>query len=103
MCIRDRTNLGRLLTAGAKVILRLPIIPGENDDEQSIAGLIHAIKKQDLLSDVHLMPYNRLAEAKYQSIGEPYPLQNLESPTPETLARIKERFEDAGYTVKIGG
>lgn len=62
------TNLKRLLDEKANVIVRIPIIPGINDNEADIAAI------RDFLSPyavrrIELLPYHRLGENKYRALG----------------------------------
>jgi hypothetical protein len=48
------------------------------------------------------MPYNRLAEADYESVGCAYSLVGLEPPS-DARAACKERLEVLGLTARVGG
>ena len=61
-------NLTKLLDLGADVIVRIPIIPGINDNEADITAI------RDFLSPyavrrIELLPYHRLGENKYRALG----------------------------------
>jgi pyruvate formate lyase activating enzyme len=96
-------NLARLLDAGAEVILRVPIIPTQNADDGFLSDLVSYVSDRPALSEVHLMPYNRLAEPKYEAIGMTYALRDLEQPADAVLEAVKRRLEAAGKVVRIGG
>ena len=100
---RILANLARLLENRAKVILRVPIIPGQNDQERLISRLAEWIGGHDGLQEIHLMPYNRLAESKYAAVGLEYSLQGLQPPAEEEIQGFKERLEESGLTVRVGG
>ena len=50
---------------------------------------------------VHIMPYHRYGESKYESIGMTYSLHDLGENTAEMLARAREIFEGAGLAVEV--
>ncbi len=64
-------NLRRLAENGARVIVRVPCIPGLNDDPANIAATA-AFTRQVGLDGIHLLPYNSSAGAKYQWLGRDY-------------------------------
>lgn len=76
-------NLRRLCAElprrGGKVIVRLPLVPGYNDDEEN---LIASARFADGLAgkpELNLLPYHNLGESKYEMIGADYPLGEAES------------------------
>ena len=61
-------NLAILKQSGKKHILRTPLIPGITDTDENLRAI--AILAGD--SRVELLPYNRLAGAKYKSVGRTF-------------------------------
>jgi pyruvate formate lyase activating enzyme len=100
---RILANLDRLLGAGAPVILRVPIIPTQNADDGFPAEMVAYVSERAALREIHLMPYNPLAQAKYETLGRGYELQGLQEPPEEMLRALKARLEAADKTVRIGG
>jgi hypothetical protein len=49
------------------------------------------------------MPYNKLAESKYRSIGRSYSLQGLQPPPEDAVEGHRAALERAGITVRVGG
>lgn len=100
---RILSNLGRLLAAGARVTLRLPIIPSQNGDDHSLARLVTWLASMDGLREVHLMPYNGLARSKFAGLGMRYRLSQVRPPTDELLTRLRAQLEARGKQVRVGG
>jgi pyruvate formate lyase activating enzyme len=80
------SNLRRLSAAGAQIIVRIPLIPGVNDDAQNLhltqqflASLPHAV-------GVEVLPYHDIAQAKYAALDLVYRLPALTSPSVERVA-----------------
>ena len=93
-------NLRRLHGAGARILLRCPIIPGYNDREghfEAIAALMESLPK---LEGVELMPYHALGESKLARFGlDPETRTQAEAPSPEAVAGWIRRLEAHGARV----
>ena len=62
-------NLQLLDQLGAKVILRCPIIPGQNDTAEHIQGIGAVAAAHSCIAQVHLEPYHRLGTDKAVQLG----------------------------------
>ncbi len=78
-------NLRRLSALGAKCIVRIPLIPGINDDEQNLLESGAFLASLPRLEGVELMGYHDMAQAKYQALGRPYTLAETEPPSSAEL------------------
>lgn len=88
---------------GRKTVFRVPIIPGYNDDEENIKGIAAFVSSLDSTGEVHLIPYHRLGESKYTSLGKEYPLAHLKTLDKDSL-RVQSRIiEEYGLKVQLGG
>ncbi|MCL2056470.1 MAG: glycyl-radical enzyme activating protein [Oscillospiraceae bacterium] len=65
------------LREGRGVVLRVPLIPGYTDAPEDVAE-VYRFAAQTGIREVHLLPYNTSAPAKYQWLSLPYPLGLLE-------------------------
>lgn len=63
------SNLKLLDALGAEVILRCPIIPGQNDDPGHIHGIGAVAAAHPCVKQVHLEPYHRLGIGKATQLG----------------------------------
>ena len=101
---RILNNADFLLENGAGIIFRIPVLPGINTSEEELGAFNSFLRERiDMLSEVHLLPYHRIAEHKYKRLNMPLPPENLEEPSPEFLEVLKTKFETTGLKVKIGG
>lgn len=96
-------NLQMLSERGHDIFLRVPIVPGVNDDDENIrqigtfaAGLPH-------LNRVDILPYHRAASNKYERLNRVYELPETRPPSNERLAEIAHILRGLGLHVKIGG
>ncbi|MGI6199376.1 MAG: glycyl-radical enzyme activating protein [Christensenellales bacterium] len=99
--VRILENLRRLCEV-ASVRLRLPIIPGCNDDEENLTATADFAAGLRLRS-VHLLPYHATGSYKYGKMHRAYALEGIQPPTDETMARIAQLFAAHGVTTMIGG
>lgn len=94
------SNLADLAAvARAKIVLRVPLIPGFTDDEENVRG-IAAIAGAHELSSVQIQPYHPLGRDKYEQIGRMPP----PDPAPlaaEDVARALAIFTDAGLEADV--
>jgi pyruvate formate lyase activating enzyme len=98
-CARILKNLERLLGGGARVWVRIPVIPGFNADEPSMRAIAARLAGLQGFEKIELMPYHRLGLGKYESLGRVCSTAELVPPVPEELAAISGLFAARGLTV----
>ena len=59
--------------------------------------------KETGLREVFLLPYHKMASAKYARMGLPYTLLGLENPTAAHMEELRARFAREGFETHIGG
>ncbi|MDR3644449.1 MAG: glycyl-radical enzyme activating protein [Clostridia bacterium] len=92
-------NLRLLILSGHRFIIRIPVIPGVNDNVQAMGMTASLLRQADSLERVELLKYNRMAGAKYPLIGKEYEFScEAESPPLETFQKI---FEQEGLRAFI--
>ena len=84
---RIHENLKRLDESehAFSLIVRMPVIPGCNDQADNIKALAEHCRGLKKLTQVQLLPYHRLGMETYRRMGLPYPLDGIDIPTPETM------------------
>ena len=96
-------NMKRLASANRTIIVRLPIVPGVNDDDENLeatgrfAALLGVVRRLDLL------PYNRGGRDKSARLTGELELLEVAPPGDERLTAMAERLRSFGITVGIGG
>lgn len=90
-------NVRRLSELDVPLLIRIPVIPGLNDDEENIVATARFVK-EELPSAVglELLPYHNLGATKYAALGIQYQLNHIKSPTDEQMARLKELVRESG-------
>lgn len=95
-------NLKKLAARNSKIWIRIPLIPGINDDEQNIkqtGAFIAALN----LRDVFLLPYHNIAMDKYTRLDRTYRLQDIRPLSNTQANAIAQRLKAFGLNVKVGG
>jgi pyruvate formate lyase activating enzyme len=76
-------NARRVAMAGRGLLLRVPVVPGFNDDEASLETILEFAA--ELNAPVAFIAYHRLAAAKYRRLGREYPMSRTAEPSAERL------------------
>lgn len=84
-------NLAKLLETGAVVVVRVPVVPGANDDRQSISALAAFVARNLRVRRVELLPAHALGAHKYAA---------LDLARPALTPPGQERLEQAAAAVK---
>ena len=75
-------NIRTAALAGVPMVVRTPVVPGYNDDEENILGTGEFLRDNagEVLLQYQLLPYRKLGTEKYASLGAPYPMGEYEAP-----------------------
>jgi pyruvate formate lyase activating enzyme len=95
-------NLRWLSHTGHHLILRLPIIPGINDDEENLRAMGAFAADLPRLERVDLLPYHRIGRDKYQRLGKPCPMPETEPPSEARMAEIAQILGSFGVEIRQG-
>ncbi|MBN1218598.1 MAG: glycyl-radical enzyme activating protein [Anaerolineae bacterium] len=95
-------NLQLLSQAGHHLIVRLPIVPGINDDQQNIWQIGAFVAALPQAHPIELLPYHHIGTDKYRRLHKSYQLVNLQPPSVERMSQIAEVFRKFNLHVKIG-
>ena len=96
-------NLQLLSGSGADVWIRLPLIPGFNDDDANIDATGAFVAALPNLHPIFVLPYHGIAEGKNNRLGAIESFNSFCPPDSEKLDAVQERLESRGLEVTIGG
>ncbi len=88
-------NLYFLAAKKAPVWLRVPLISGFNDDDQTIEKII-GLAGEIPDAKLFFLPYHQWGSGKYAGLGREYPMENKAAVPPERLESIASRCASAG-------
>jgi len=89
-------NLKFLCENGAKIVLRIPIIPGINDTDEHFKALSYISNQYKSIEKVEVMPYHNWGEHKYQEIGLKKSDHKFETVSKEKVEQWVSRLKDMG-------
>lgn len=92
-------NITRLISDGANVQVRIPLIPHFNTDADSILEICKHLKTIGI-GEVELLPFHRLGSAKYEALGLDYQYKNYELLSEDKLDEIIKQYSKY-FKVKI--
>lgn len=96
-------NIRRLCRAGREVVIRVPIIPGFNDDQANIKATGRFAASLCGVERIDILPYNRGGNEKAKRLAAGIDLVQIETPTDKKMRSIAAKFRSRGFKVKIGG
>ncbi len=96
-------NLRALDAAGARLWLRVPVIPGVNDDVGAREGFVALLGTLRRRYPVWLLPYHETAAAKYARLGRVYGFRAPSTRAAEGVAALAVALRAVGHDVRIGG
>jgi len=96
-------NLEWLGRRSVPVVVRLPLIPGINDDPDNLEQTGRLAARLPVVREVHLLPFHPSARAKHGRLGRPDPMAGIIAPSAEAVARAAECLQRLGLTVRVGG
>jgi pyruvate formate lyase activating enzyme len=86
---RILANLERVGHGETPVYIRVPIIPGFNDDPREVEAIGRLAERLPAVQEVELLRYHGLGEGKYVSLGLSCPTHGLKPPTDEQMETLK--------------
>jgi pyruvate formate lyase activating enzyme len=96
-------NLQAVSQLGHNILLRVPIIPGINDDDENMheTGVFAAALPS--LDRVDLLPYHHTGVEKYNRFNRLYALPEARPPSDERMDELAETLRGFGLQARIGG
>jgi len=97
------SNLELLAAHGARIHIRIPVIPGINSDDENIERTGSFVSSLPGVHEISLLPYHSAAEGKYGRLDMDYCLRNVMPPSELAVETVAKRLERFGFQVKTGG
>ena len=87
-----------------ELIIRVPVIPTFNDSPEEIRDIARFADKLPGVKQIHLLPYHRLGQDKYEGLGREYLMKDILPPQAAHMEMLKRVVEqNSRLTCIIGG
>lgn len=96
-------NLRRLAQWENEVVLRIPLIPGVNDDLENVRSSGEFLESLPRIHEVHVLPYHTGGEGKYGRLGRTYELSSMNPPDHESIIQAIAELRRYVPSVVVGG
>jgi len=95
-------NLKRLDSIGKPMFIRVPVIPGYTDSDETLEAIATLLGSLKSVERVDIMAVHEFGKVKYEQLGMEYKL-NVQAIPPERQEKIKALFEAHGLKTQLGG
>ena len=98
-------NARKIAASGqTRLVIRVPVIPGFNDTPEEIADIARFADKLPGVDKIHLLPYHRLGQDKYEGLGREYLMKDALPPENAHMEMLKKVVTHVSkLTCQIGG
>ena len=98
-------NARKVAASGmTELSIRVPVIPTFNDTPEEIRDIAWFADKLPGVKRIHLLPYHRLGQDKYEGLGREYLMKDILPPTNEHMEMLKRVVtENSSLICQIGG
>lgn len=97
-------NLGKLLKNEANVEVRIPVVPGVNNDKKQTELFLNFFKGfSEKIPLIHLLPYHEIGDNKYKNLSLENRMKKVKPENGQDIELFKKRLEAIGMKVGIGG
>ncbi|MGX8700715.1 glycyl-radical enzyme activating protein [Caproiciproducens sp.] len=92
----------------AQMVIRIPVIPGINDSEENLKATADFIRLEvgGSVRQLQLLPFRLLGTDKYEALGIPYPMADVDPPNPDeylkNVRKIAEKLRSYGVPAMAG-
>lgn len=98
-------NAKKIADSGqTELIIRVPVIPAFNNKVEDIREIARFAETLRGVKKIHLLPYHRLGQDKYEGLGRTYGMEGILPPHMEEMEELKRAVEQvSGLSCQIGG
>lgn len=97
-------NARKIAESGmVNLTIRVPVIPTFNATPKEIYDIAMFAASLPGVERLHLLPYHRLGQGKYEGLGRPYALEGIEPIPNDYMKELLEVAKKSGLQCQIGG
>ena len=101
-CERILKNLQMARAMDKEVVLRFPMIPGVNNDPETLAAIVETAKA-NRIRDINILPFHKMGSGKWRALGRTYVVEDKPEPTDEEILYVKNTLLEGGLHATVGG
>lgn len=94
-------NFDLVAASGVPVVVRTPVIPGFNDNVDAIADIADLVATRLPGGILHLLPYHRYGQQKYDMLGLEYNMEAVDRPSQEFMEGARKIVESRGLVCEV--
>jgi pyruvate formate lyase activating enzyme len=96
-------NLKRLSSVGKEIWVRVPLVPGVNDDEENMRRTADFLRPLPNIKRVSVLPYHKGGCEKYTNLGKGAGFRAFEPPSEERVGAVLGLLSSRKFQVRRGG
>ncbi|MBQ8164917.1 MAG: glycyl-radical enzyme activating protein [Clostridia bacterium] len=96
-------NARKIAERAKELIIRVPVIPTFNNTPEEIRAISEFAASLPNVKELHLLPYHRLGQDKYEGLGRKYLLDGIEPLNNDDMLPLLAVAEKSGLKCQIGG
>ncbi len=96
-------NAQRIAQTGTNLIIRVPVVPSFNHTREEIKAIAVFAGSLPGVRELHLLPYHRLGQDKYEGLGRTYSMAHIVPPENEYMNGLLEAAMESGLQCQLGG
>jgi pyruvate formate lyase activating enzyme len=96
-------NLKRLSSVGKEIWVRVPLVPGVNDDEENMRRTADFLRPLPNIKRVSVLPYHKGGCEKYTNLGKGAGFRTFEPPSEERVGAVLGLLSSRKFQVRRGG
>lgn len=96
-------NARKFAELGVDLTIRVPVIPTFNNTPEEIRDIAEFAATLPGVERLHLLPYHRLGQGKYESLGREYTMMGIEPMERAYVEMLLAEAKKSGLHCQIGG
>lgn len=96
-------NAKKIAKSSTELIIRVPVVPSFNDTPEEIRDIARFAAGLPGVEQLHLLPYHRLGQDKYDGLNRQYLMGDVLPPSMEHMEELLAEVTKAGLKGQIGG
>ena len=96
-------NICSLSKQAKEIIIRIPLVPGFNDQSEEIEAIGKFVKSLKIVKQIDLLPYNSGGVSKAERLGRQQEVLTARRPSDEQIRILSEQLKSMGFQTKTGG